>query len=175
MALKRFDAVQQPATAIQAPQVDVKALQADLRRHVEGEVRSKTWGITCAIFASCSTNSITMPHSMAISARRVYTAASPLICIPTTASKPTGPLSMKHRISWRVITVRFRVSTAMVNPKPSFCPRCTAPSCYLQVRVSLPLLRGSSAAARRLCHGLNRPIRGHGECAEQDGRHLRAA
>lgn len=39
MALKLFDAAQQPATAIQAPQVDVPALQADLRRHVEGEVR----------------------------------------------------------------------------------------------------------------------------------------
>jgi hypothetical protein len=39
MALKLFDVAQQPATAIQAPQVDVPALQADLRRHVEGEVR----------------------------------------------------------------------------------------------------------------------------------------
>jgi FAD/FMN-containing dehydrogenase/Fe-S oxidoreductase len=39
MALKISDAVQQPATAIQASQVDVQALQADLRRHVAGEVR----------------------------------------------------------------------------------------------------------------------------------------
>ena len=39
MALNISDAVQQPATAIRTPQVDVQALQADLRRHVAGEVR----------------------------------------------------------------------------------------------------------------------------------------